>query len=143
MHYHSFLHNESSQGVLKFGFGRDMPPQNLKVDPYKYQYPPPPPPPPYIILLQLCMRVATKNISGYFTKHCLPVRNLREKLLLSARQPVRNIRLFATISTFPYEMLVGHLMLQIILVRGSPVCSRNMERYLWMGAVSHEAVGPM
>ena len=26
------------QGVLKFGFGRDVPPQNLKVDPYKYQF---------------------------------------------------------------------------------------------------------
>ena len=25
-------------GVLKFGFGRDVPPQNLKVDPYKYQF---------------------------------------------------------------------------------------------------------
>ena len=27
-----------SWGVLKFGFGRDVPPQNLKVDPYKYQF---------------------------------------------------------------------------------------------------------
>ena len=25
-------------GVLKFVFGRDIPPRNLKVDPYKYQY---------------------------------------------------------------------------------------------------------
>ena len=25
-------------GILKFGFGRDVPPQNLKVDPYKYQF---------------------------------------------------------------------------------------------------------
>ena len=25
-------------GVLKFGFGRDVPLQNLKVDPYKYQF---------------------------------------------------------------------------------------------------------
>ena len=25
-------------GVLKFGFGRDVPQQNLKVDPYKYQF---------------------------------------------------------------------------------------------------------
>ena len=25
-------------GVLKFGFGRDVPPRNLKVDPYKYQF---------------------------------------------------------------------------------------------------------
>ena len=25
-------------GVLKFGFGRDVPPQNLEVDPYKYQF---------------------------------------------------------------------------------------------------------
>ena len=25
-------------GVLKFGFGMDVPPQNLKVDPYKYQF---------------------------------------------------------------------------------------------------------
>ena len=25
-------------GVLKFGFGRDVPPQNLKEDPYKYQF---------------------------------------------------------------------------------------------------------
>ena len=25
-------------GVLKFGFGRDEPPRNLKVDPYKYQF---------------------------------------------------------------------------------------------------------
>ena len=24
-------------GVLKFGFGRGVPPWNLKVDPYKYQ----------------------------------------------------------------------------------------------------------
>ena len=26
------------EGVLKFGFGRDVPPLNLKVDPYKYQF---------------------------------------------------------------------------------------------------------
>ena len=26
------------QGVLKFSFGRDVPPRNLKVDPYKYQF---------------------------------------------------------------------------------------------------------
>ena len=26
------------RGVLKFGFGRDVPPWNLKVDPYKYQF---------------------------------------------------------------------------------------------------------
>ena len=25
-------------GVLKFGFGRDVPPRNLKIDPYKYQF---------------------------------------------------------------------------------------------------------
>ena len=25
-------------GVLKFGFGRDVPLQNLKVDPYKYHF---------------------------------------------------------------------------------------------------------
>ena len=25
-------------GVLKFGLGRDVPPRNLKVDPYKYQF---------------------------------------------------------------------------------------------------------
>ena len=25
-----------ARGVLKFGFGRDVPPRNLKVDPYKY-----------------------------------------------------------------------------------------------------------
>ena len=25
-------------GVLKFGFGRDVPPRNLKVDPYKYKF---------------------------------------------------------------------------------------------------------
>ena len=25
-------------GVLKFGFGRDVPSRNLKVDPYKYQF---------------------------------------------------------------------------------------------------------
>ena len=25
-------------GVLKFGFRRDVPPRNLKVDPYKYQF---------------------------------------------------------------------------------------------------------
>ena len=25
-------------GVLKFGFGRDMPQWNLKVDPYKYEF---------------------------------------------------------------------------------------------------------
>ena len=25
-------------GVLKFGFGREVPPRNLKVDPYKYQF---------------------------------------------------------------------------------------------------------
>ena len=24
--------------VLKFGFGREVPPQNLNVDPYKYQF---------------------------------------------------------------------------------------------------------
>ena len=27
-----------SRGILKFGLGRDVPPQNLKVDPYKYQF---------------------------------------------------------------------------------------------------------
>ena len=27
-----------ARGVLKFGFGRDVPPWNLKVDPYKYQF---------------------------------------------------------------------------------------------------------
>ena len=26
------------EGVLKFGFGRDVLPQNLKEDPYKYQF---------------------------------------------------------------------------------------------------------
>ena len=25
-------------GILKFGFGRDMPLLNVKVDPYKYQF---------------------------------------------------------------------------------------------------------
>ena len=25
-------------GVLKFGFGRDVPPRNLKIDPYKYKF---------------------------------------------------------------------------------------------------------
>ena len=25
-------------GVLKFGFGRDVPPRNLKVDPYKHHF---------------------------------------------------------------------------------------------------------
>ena len=25
-------------GLLKFGFGRDVPPQNLKLGPYKYQF---------------------------------------------------------------------------------------------------------
>ena len=27
-----------ARGVLKFGFGRDVLPRNLKVDPYKYQF---------------------------------------------------------------------------------------------------------
>ena len=26
------------RGILKFGFGRDVLPRNLKVDPYKYQF---------------------------------------------------------------------------------------------------------
>ena len=26
------------RGVLKFGFGRDVPPRNLKVEPYKFQF---------------------------------------------------------------------------------------------------------
>ena len=28
----------TSRGALKFGFGRDVPQGNLKVDPYKYQF---------------------------------------------------------------------------------------------------------
>ena len=33
------MHNQVEvRGVLKFGFGRDVSPQNLKVDPYKYQF---------------------------------------------------------------------------------------------------------
>ena len=27
-----------ARGVLKFGFGKDVPPRNLKVDLYKYQF---------------------------------------------------------------------------------------------------------
>ena len=27
-----------ARGVLKFGFGKDVPPQNSKVDPSKYQF---------------------------------------------------------------------------------------------------------
>ena len=30
------IYKVHSRGVLKFGFGRDVPPRNLKVDPYKY-----------------------------------------------------------------------------------------------------------
>ena len=30
--------NFHARGVLKFGFGRDVSPRNLKVDPYKYQF---------------------------------------------------------------------------------------------------------
>ena len=33
-----FVAKVAPGGVLKFGFGRDVPPQNLKVDPYKYQF---------------------------------------------------------------------------------------------------------
>ena len=33
-----FAYPSSPGGVLKFGFGRDVAPQNLKVDPYKYQF---------------------------------------------------------------------------------------------------------
>ena len=29
---------KQSRGVLNFGFGMDVPPRNLKVDPYKYQF---------------------------------------------------------------------------------------------------------
>ena len=29
---------QDPEGVLKLGFDRDVPPQNLKVDPYKYQF---------------------------------------------------------------------------------------------------------
>ena len=32
------LHVVDPGGVLKFGFGRDVLPWNLKVDPYKYQF---------------------------------------------------------------------------------------------------------
>ena len=41
IHYFGETHLKSCfprGGLLKFGFGRDVPPRNLKVDPYKYQF---------------------------------------------------------------------------------------------------------